>query len=460
MLSSDLKTDDPSSTVKCKTSVPSPREPVSSEVRIEKLVPGGNGLARVGAQVVFVKGGLPEERLRVLIGEKRRGVHYGEILQILDPSRDRVVPPCSIYGQCGGCQLQHVSYEGQRQQKRAILTDALQRIGKIEIPEIEHVAPSPHPFGYRSTLRFVVFKGAKNFQLGFYQAETRNAVEAKACLLIPEPIQLLVSMVAKRLASLSSLPMYLEHVEFRVSTTSTDVLIIFHGSYKKAERVKTFLEQFQKLPGVIGCIAERSGPKTGRALSTSLVVGQDFVTERFHELTVHIGFRSFTQTNWPVYEAIGQKLRDWIGEPQGLRVLELYAGTGVLGMTLAQNGAHVTLVEPNSFALADARKSVALSHVSRCRFKQQTGETFLPCVKNEEYDVILVDPPRTGLSPHVTQELGRIRAPRVMYISCDVATLARDLSRLVNYGYRVVRMQPFDMFPQTAHIETLVELVA
>ena len=127
-------------------------------------------------------------------------------------------------------------------------------------------------------------------------------------------------------------------------------------------------------------------------------------------------------------------------------------------MSLARHGAYVTFVEANAHALDDAKKSTALSRVARCKFKRQTGENFLPSVKQGEYEVVLIDPPRTGLSAIVTQELGRIKPERMLYVSCDVATLARDLSRLVNGGYRIVRIQPFDMFPQTAHIETLVEL--
>ena len=458
MLSSGLKTSHPPVSNIHDMSERNPPERTSSDVRIEKLVQGGDGLARLGAQVVFVKGGLPNEQVRIQVGQKRRGVHYGEIEEILQPSDDRVVPPCSIYEQCGGCQLQHLSYQGQLTQKTDILTDALQRIGKIEIPEIAPIVPSPLPLGYRSTIRFVVFKDANTFKLGFYQAETRNPVEAKTCLLIPEPLRQMVVFVAQRLASLPSLPMFLEHVEFRISTTSTDVVIIFHGSYKNVERVKAFLETFQACPGVVGCVAERAGPRRDRAPAAPLVVGRDSVIERFDELTVRIGFRSFTQTNWPVFIEIGRRVQEWVGDPQGVRVLELYAGTGVLGMTLARNGAFVTLVEPNAFALADARESAALSRVARCRFKSQTGEAFLPSVRKDEYDVILVDPPRTGLTPQVTKELGRISAPRILYISCDVATLARDLSRLARSGYRVKGLQPFDMFPHTAHIETLVEL--
>ena len=460
MLSSALKINDPPAVMKGEKSVSSSRGSFSSEVFIEKLVPGGNGLGRIGAQVVFVKGGLPEERLRIRVGKKLRGVHHGEIEQILQPSVKRMDPPCAIYGQCGGCQLQHINDEGQLLEKRAILTDALKRIGKMEVPEIGMVVPSPQPLGYRSTIRFVVFKHTQGVKLGLYQSGTRTPVVAEACLLIPERIRQLAAMVSDRLSSYSSLPMFLEHVEFRSSTSSEDVLIIFHGTFKKTEKVKTFLAQFQEQPTVVGCIAARSGPKINRSKSPSVVVGQDYITERFDELTIHIGFQSFTQTNWAIFEAIGRTLKDWIGSSEGREVLEVYAGTGALGMSLARNGAYVTLVEANPSALSDARKSVALSRVARCKFKRQTAESFLPTVQPGVYNVIILDPPRTGLSPIVPKELGRIGAPRLFYVSCDVATLARDLSRLAAYGYRIVRIQPFDMFPQTAHIETLVELAA
>ncbi|GJL56518.1 MAG: 23S rRNA (uracil-5-)-methyltransferase RumA [Nitrospirales bacterium] len=429
-----------------------------SEIRIEKLVPGGNGLGRIGPQVIFVKGGLPGETLQIQVGAKLRGVHSGDITKILEASHDRVEPPCSIYEVCGGCQLQHLQYAGQLREKRAMLVDALQRIGKIEIPEVGVVVPSPQPLGYRNTIRFVVFKGSTNLQLGLFQAGTHTPVDAHTCLLIPERIQHVAALVTQRFATSSSIPMFLEHLEFRSSATTSDILLVFHGTYKNPERVKAFLESFLHMPGVVGCVVQRSGPKDDRMQRPALVVGQDAVTERFGDLTLQIGFHSFTQTNWPVFEAIGKTLSDWIGHPDGLQVLEVYAGTGAFGMSLARHGAFVTLVESNALAIADAKTSAALSRIARCKFKRQAGEKFLPSVNSGEYDLIIVDPPRTGLSPVVLQELGRIRASRLFYVSCDVATLSRDLARLATFGYRVCRVQPFDMFPQTAHIETLVEL--
>jgi tRNA/tmRNA/rRNA uracil-C5-methylase (TrmA/RlmC/RlmD family) len=142
----------------------------------------------------------------------------------------------------------------------------------------------------------------------------------------------------------------------------------------------------------------------------------------------------------------------------GLRLLELYAGIGVLGLPLARHGALVTEVEANRWALADARHAAKTNHIGRCRFRHQKAEACLDMTESGEYDAVLMDPPRTGLSPETLRGLLAFNVPRLFYLSCDPATLARDLGKLWGGGYRVVRLQAFDMFPQTAHIETLVEL--
>jgi 23S rRNA (uracil1939-C5)-methyltransferase len=164
------------------------------------------------------------------------------------------------------------------------------------------------------------------------------------------------------------------------------------------------------------------------------------------------------QANWPLLEMLSRMVIEWVAPSQGLRVLELYAGISVLGLPLARQGALVTEVEANRWALADARQAAKTNHIGRCRFRHQKAEECLDATEAGEYDVVLMDPPRTGLSPESLRGLLAINVPRLFYLSCDPATLARDLGKLCAGGYRVARLQAFDMFPQTAHIETLVEL--
>lgn len=427
---------------------------------IEKLVAGGKGLARWGAQVVVVAGSLPGESVLVDISSKHRGVLQGRVLDVLQPSVERVPPPCPMFGPCGGCQFQHQTYEGQLAQKHLILEEAFSRIGKLSVPHIPELVPSPRSYGYRTSVRFVICQQENRFQLGFYKQGTRTAIHAADCLLVPDHVRGLMGNISEYLARQQRLPLVMHDLEIRWSDFSGTGLLVFRGRYDRVSHARAFLQTFDHLPSLAGMIVVASKAGASRRSNPSCVVqGQNHLIDRFDSLTLRVGFRSFVQANWAVYEAIGRTLVEWIGEGHGQRILELYAGVGALGLTLARKGALVTLVEANTFAVTDARRSAALNHVGRCRFRAETVESFLSHTGVGDYEVVLVDPPRTGLSRLAAQELGRVRSPRLFYISCDPATLARDLSRLCTHGYRIQRVQPFDMFPQTAHIETLVELV-
>ena len=426
---------------------------------IEKIVAGGYGLGRLGSEVVLVPGGLPGERLSVHLGDKRRGVRQASIQQIIHSSSERISPSCAIAGQCGGCQFQHQTYDGELGEKRTMVQDALWRIGKISNLQIPDVVPSPLAFHYRTTVRFVVFKDEPGFRLGFFRQGTRTPIRSTHCLLIPEPARDLVTKVDQILSDLRSLPVFLENLELRWSADIEKALLIFRGRYRHERQARMLLESFEHLQDVVGIVVE-TGPsdRVGKSNPPYVAIGQDHLIQRFHELTVQIGFGSFMQANWPVYEALGHKVVEWGGEVKGQRILELYAGVGALGLKFARIGGLVTIVEINPRAISDARRSATLSHVGRCRFRTEKAEQFLSGTSVGEYDLGVLDPPRTGLSSRTIQELGRILIPRLLYVSCDPATLARDLSRLSLCGYRVLRIQPFDMFPQTAHIESLVEL--
>ena len=198
--------------------------------------------------------------------------------------------------------------------------------------------------------------------------------------------------------------------------------------------------------------------KDGR-LEQRWVTGQDWLAERLCDLIFRISDRSFMQANWRLNEILARTLADWVTPSEGMRILELYAGIGTLGLPLARRGGLVTEVEANPSALADARYAAKANHIGRSRFRRAQAEAMLENVGVGEYDVVLVDPPRNGLSRACVHALIRIGVPRVLYLSCDTPTLARDVGRLCTSGYRVARVQPFDMFPQTAHLETLVELL-
>lgn len=435
-------------------------------VTVEKLVQGGKGLARLDGKVVLVRGAIPGEQVSLVEGSRHKGVQEARVGKVLVASPDRVASPCPVYEQCGGCQLQHLRYEAQLVQKRAILQETLARVGKVTVDDLPPVMPSPDPYGYRSTVRFMVFrqgqgqekrqeKGqdtsqAKGLALGFHREGSHEPVPAAGCLLAAAPMQEAAALIDERLAG-ARLSLHLESVEIRYSVAFGSLLLVHHTGPAKPDEAQTVFGLFQDMPKLVGQVLVAQNGKRW-------VQGRDWIEDRLGDVTFRISDRSFMQTNWRLASVLSKTMAEWLGPPAGLRVLELYAGIGMLGLPLARAGALVTEVEANEAALADGRHAARVNHIGRCRFRPLTAEAMLAEVRPGDYDLVLVDPPRTGLSADCVQELLRVGAGRLLYLSCDPATLARDLGRLIGGGYRIARMQAFDMFPQTAHIETLVEL--
>jgi 23S rRNA (uracil1939-C5)-methyltransferase len=451
-------------------------------VTIEKLVEGGKGLARHGSQVVFVPAVIPAETVRVIGGAQHKGFQEARVRDVLVASPDRVAPPCPVYESCGGCQFQHLRYEAQLVQKAGILKETLNRIGKLAIADIPAVIPSPNPYGYRNAVRLAVFPQDRRFRLGFHREGAEELVAAAGCLLVPEALRTIILQVDDRLGALPRLPVELESVEFRHSLAFGSTLLIYHIAHigrtgraghamharrparaprpgpAQQEASRALFRLGNGIPNVVGqIVTARQGERRPR-----IVEGQDWIADRLDDLLFRISDRSFAQANWALNETLSRTLTEWVGAAfpgrSGVRVLELYAGIGTLGLPLARHGALVTEVEANPYALADARHAAKVNHIGRTRFRPLRAEAMLESLKPDDYDAVIVDPPRTGLSPECVQSLGRLQFPHLFYLSCDAPTLARDLGRLGAGGYRIARVQPFDMFPQTAHLETLVEL--
>jgi len=432
-----------------------------SSATIERIIAGGWGLAHVGSLATFVRGTLPGEQVTLGPGQIQHGYQIATLESVDKSSPDRIDSACPQYGTCGGCQFQHVKYDAQLQQKTDIVREAFARIGHVVALDLLPVVPSPFPYEYRRWVRFTVFSQNNGFHLGFRQERSLQLISGIECLLIPEALRTVVDHVEIRLAKVSALPMPLSNVEIRSSASFGNHLVIFRGTVFKKEQAQALLELFHGIPTVAGLVvASLVADSRWQRKPLRVIQGEEFLFERFAGLVFRISDRSFMQANWAVYEMIQQTLMNWIGGCEQLRILELFAGVGCLGLSLARQGALVTIVEGNGVGVADARKSASINHIGRCRFRPITAERFLTETGLDEYDVVIVDPPRTGMSKDCTKSLIKLKASRLFYLSCDAPSLARDVKRLCDGGYRLGRVQMFDMFPQTAHVETLVELVA
>jgi len=313
------------------------------------------------------------------------------------------------------------------------------------------IVPSPNPYGYRSSVRFVVFRSKSGFALGFHEEGSHAPIAAAACLLVPDAMRKVIGEVQERLARHGKLPVQVESLEVRRSLAFGSTLLSWRTGPAMRSQADKLFALCHEVPDVVGQVV--TAENRGR-----WVAGQDWIADRMDDLLFRITDGSFMQANWPLTDTLARTLGEWVSPSSGMRVLELYAGIGLLGLPLARRGALVTEVEVNRWALADARHAAKTNHIGRCRFRHQKAEACLEMTESGEYDAVLMEPPRTGLSPESLMGLLAINAPRLFYLSCDPATLARDLGKLCAGGYRLVRLQAFDMFPQTSHIETLVEL--
>ena len=434
-------------------------------IQIEKLVHGGRGLAHQEALALFVGGVLPGEQVRVQPGRVKKGYGEARLLEVVQPSPDRVAAPCPVYGRCGGCQLQHASAAAQLAIKRDILAETLARLGGLAEIHVPPVTASPEIYGYRSRARLAVAvpsRGAPS--LAYFEEGSHRPVPIAQCQLLAPRLNEAVAYFNQMLAGSRAAASQLQEIRLGLSVTTGEV--VFQYVAEQCQRPQADAWFARVRAGFVGVKGQVMIAGRG-AQQRRWTEGETTLTEQVGPLRLRCSDRSFVQANWKLNETLAATVIAWAVPPRALeagtdaplRVLELYAGIGNFGLAIAREGALVTFVEGNASALADARYNARVNHIGRCRFRSESAEAFLPGAAPGEYDLVLMDPPRTGLTKEALAGLVHLKAGRILYLSCDPPTLARDLRAMQEAGYRVTRLQGYDMFPQTMHIETLVELV-
>src|SRR5436309_11243588 len=428
-------------------------------VTIDKLVHGGNGLAPEGAMALFGESVRPGESGRVRLERVKKGYAEGRLVEVVTPSPDRSTAQSPVYGRCGGCQRQHASAGAQLELKRAMLTETLVRLGGLTDVDVPPLVASPEVYGYRNRARLaVVTPKGKTASLAYHEEGSHRLVPIAACPLLAPRLNEAIAHLNRTLAGSGVLATVLQEVRLALSVTTGELMIQYEAERCTRRQAEGWFERVRTgLAGLKGQVLI-----AGRGLQQRRWMdGETALTEQVAGLRLRCSDRSFVQANWRLNETLVETVIDWTltGQDRApLRVLELYAGIGNFGLPLARGGALVTLVEANPAALADARNNARVNHVGRCRFRQGPAEAILDTSMPDEYDLVLMDPPRTGLSKEALAGLLRLRPHRLVYLSCDPPTLARDLRAMREAGYCMMRVQGFDMFPQTMHIETLVEL--
>jgi 23S rRNA (uracil1939-C5)-methyltransferase len=394
---------------------------------------------------VFVQGTVPGDRVLAEPVTIRRDWARARLLRVVEPGPRRRTPPCPRFGTCGGCTLQHLTYPAQLDAKAGIVTRALQRIGGID-HTVDAVEPSPLEFGYRNRVSFSLRRlGSARVIAGFHALEEpARLIDVGDECLLPETaiskawigLRRAWGPNAQRLPAGRQLRLTLRGTEHGEVTLRVD------GGYGSG-RPDELLERVPEL------VAIRQRPETGKRVR--LLGGRTRTADEWNGEEIEVSGSSFLQVNRQAAAGLGDWVATRVGPAQGLRVVDAYCGVGAHGRRLARRGATVTGIELDASAVAEARRLAAGSMTFlEGRVENRLGDA-LPA------DIVILNPPRTGLHPSVCRTLNEAGPGRVVYVSCDPATLARDLGRLGD-RFRVADLRCFDLFPQTAHVETVVEL--
>ncbi len=415
---------------------------------IEKLVHGGRGLARRDGAPVFVEGALAGERVEAVVTAVRKGYLEAALARVVAPSPDRIEAPCPLAATCGGCQIQPLAYRAQLEAKRAIAAESLRRLGGLAA-DVPLVTPSPDVFGYRVRADLKIGAAGGKRALGFHAARSRAVVPVSACPVLHPRLQAALGPLADLVARGDRGLAGLEEVELQTTGSCPDLVIVFR--MRALDR---------RALGAIGRELRGALPLRGLVAYDHRrhrwVGGGDALDERIDGIDCRVSDRTFLQINPGVNAALVSAVVEWAALSGRERVVDLYAGFGNFSLPLARRARLVTAVESSPSAVADARFNARSSGVG-LRVASSPVESWTPEAGEGPPDLVVVDPPRAGLSQAALDRAVALAAPRILYVSCEPATLARDAGRFARAGYRLARVRGFDMFPHTAHVEMLVE---
>ncbi len=449
--------------------------PVKPGQRIELPIHGlghsGEGVGRYAGLTVFVPGGAPGDTLDARVVEVKKNYARAELVTVLVPSPDRAVPPCPVVGECGGCQLQHIAYPAQLALKRQQVVDAVERVGKLTGVVVHPTLGMDDPWRYRTKAQFPVGMRGGRIIAGFFAPGTHRIVDIAACD-IQHPLGNRILQVVRDLAQRYGVPIYdertgrgvLRHVLARVGRGSGEAMAVLVTSGPEFPAGRLIAEALmERVPGLVSVVQNINPEQTNVVLGrkSRVLAGRDSITDNIGDLEFAISPVSFFQVNPAQTEVLYGKALEYAGLTGVETVFDLYCGIGTISLFLARQARTVVGIEVVPDAVADARENAVRNRVANVRYVCGDATVELPRLAAEgtTADVIVLDPPRKGCDEPVLHAMAAMGPSRIVYVSCNPASLARDLGILGGLGYRTVEVQPVDMFPHTAHVESCSLLV-
>jgi 23S rRNA (uracil1939-C5)-methyltransferase len=434
---------------------------------IEKIVLGGMGLAHLAdGMVVLIANVLPGEEVTANISRRHKGYAEAKLLEVVKSSPHRVQPPCPDFAQCGGCKLMYADYAFQCRIKEDCLRDVLDRGLRREDQQgfsFERLVPSANPLNYRQRIRL---QADERGRLGYFQAQTHQQVDISACLLAAPALNEVLLLLAEA-PEMMKWGGVLVAVELLFSPLDAQVVVIVHLKRRARPADRKAAENIAKRFGQVKAIwlaaagASQEGPYTGTKDFNKDDVAIRFEQHSAKDQALGMGCEAggFCQVNLSLNDELVKLMLDWAGVRADERVLDLYCGLGNLSLPVARHAAEVVGIDVQRATIRSANKNALHNQIKNCRFIQaDVGAAVSKLLGDDEiFDLIIIDPPRQGCK-EVVNSLAGLDAKRIIYVSCDPATLVRDLNSLATYGYVLQKVCGLDMFPQTSHMETIALL--
>ncbi|PYZ96605.1 23S rRNA (uracil(1939)-C(5))-methyltransferase RlmD [Alteribacter lacisalsi] len=436
----------------------------------EDLTHDGAGVAKLDGYPVFVPRALPGETGTAKVVKVKKNFAIGRLLELTEESTNRAEPPCPIFKRCGGCQLQHLDYEGQLAYKTKHVTDVLARIGKIEDVTVHSTLGMEEPWRYRNKAQVPVGEQNGEIVAGFYAERSHEIVDMPSCVIQNEENDRVVQLV-KGLAKKYGIRAYdekkhkgtLRHIVTRHGKTTGELMVVLVTRGKELPNKKNIVEEIRENLPEVKSIVQNINPKRTNVIfgdKTEVLWGEEVIYDYIGDIKFAISARSFYQVNPVQTKVLYDKALEYADLNGDETVIDAYCGIGTISLFLAQKAKQVLGVEIVLEAISDAKNNAILNGLTNTEFAVGEAEKVMPWwyAQGVRPDVIVVDPPRKGCDEALLDAIADMKPKRVVYVSCNPATLARDLQYLEEKGFKTQEVQPVDMFPQTTHCEAVAKI--
>ncbi|WP_017381214.1 23S rRNA (uracil(1939)-C(5))-methyltransferase RlmD [Paenisporosarcina sp. TG-14] len=439
-------------------------------VHVEDLTHDGAGVAKVDGYPLFIVGALPGETAEIHVVKTTKSYGFGKLIEIIKPSEHRVAPPCHVFDECGGCQVQHLSYEGQLKWKQQLVKNAIERIARLPHVTVHPVKGMDNPWRYRnkSQIPFALQDG--KVVGGFYKTRSHEIVDTDTCIIQSEQADDLLREMKKQLGRIGITPYnekthqgMLRHIVIRKALATSEIMVVIVTKKKKFPQREEAIEAIKLiLPEVTSIVQNINSEKTNVIFGeeTFTLFGKDSIEDTIGDVRFEISARSFYQVNPEQTEVLYKQALEYAQLTGTETVIDAYCGIGTISLFLAKEAKQVLGVDVVPQAIEDAKRNAEINKFKNTYFEEGLAEVVIPKWYKDGItaDVLVVDPPRKGCDEALLLTILEQKPKRVVYVSCNPATLARDLRILEDGGYATQEVQPVDMFPQTTHCEAVAWL--